>query len=185
MFQSLKIGSYGELNTMLRGIFVIIFFMFAPDSFADITIYTIEGQIQAAFPMQPKFMGEAGQGNQRHRSYQSMDPNSILIYSMTWQIGKTQFKKGDVSSALRYYADGDAISVRGRVSSFNYVDMHGNKGAEYVIRYISEGFEIFKYNATFYKSGQFYSWSVQEIVGMSRTSAKESFRSYVEYFSLE
>ena len=169
---------------MLRATVVIVLLMYAHSSFADVSIYTIEGQIQAVFPAEPKFMGEAGSGNQRHRSYQAIDIDNVLFYSVTWQIGKTTFSEADVLSALRHYADGDAIGVNGIVTLFNYVNFYGNKGTEYIIEYTGNNLTIVKYSSVFYKNGQFYSWSVQEIVGMSHASAKDYFRNYVKYFKL-
>ena len=154
------------------------------DSFAEMFVYTIEGKIRAAFPAEPKFVGEVGQGNLRHRSYQILDEPNLLVYSLTWQIGKTVFRANDVPEALVNLTNGDATSVGGEVVSTSFVEIDGNTGIHYLTEYRMGDLEIRKYSASFYRDGKLYSWSVQEFRGLSLLSAEFVFRSYVTYFSL-
>lgn len=170
---------------MMRVIIFLVFFLHSFDGLAEISVYTIEGKIQAAFPASPKFVGEAGQGNQRHRSYQLVDDKNALVYAVTWQLGKTKFRSKDIAEAIRYYAKGDAFSTRGKLVSIEFVQINVNKGAHYIIDYRLGDLPVRKYTAVVYRDGHFYSWSVQEFPGVSRISAADIFRSYVRYFSLK
>ena len=170
-------------HAILVGV-VLVVLLHPVCSFAEMFIYTVEGKIRAAFPGQPVFVGELGQGNLRHRSYQFLDEPNVLVYSLTWQIGKTVFKANDVPEALLNLTTGDAISVNGDVVLTRFTKIDGNMGIHYTIAYRLGELEVRKYKASFYRDGQFFSWSVQDFPGISRFSAEASFLSYVAHFSL-
>lgn len=152
---------------------------------ADMSVYTLEARIRAAFPKQPEYIGELGQGNQRHRSYQTADETNLLAYALTYQVGRTIFKQKDVAEALRRYIAGQALVVGGIVESVTLVKIQGDEGAHFVVAYQLQGMSVRKYGAVMYRDGQFFQWTVQEFPGISQQSARSIFRAYVKDFSVK
>lgn len=168
----------------MRRIACLIMVLFAVPSLAGISVYTIDGKIEAPFPKQPQLLGEFGEGRQKLRSYQVVDDNN-LVFAVTYQLGKTRFKSEDVAEAINLYIKGNALSVRGRIESQRAAKIDGNEGAYYVIRYELQGISIQKYGAVIYRDGQTYSWTVQELKGVTKSSAANVFRANVRHFTVK
>lgn len=169
----------------MRLCLILGFLLYPLSSLAEVSVYTIEGYIHGAFPEPPRFVGEIGKGNQRHRSYQSADEANLLVYAVTWQVGKTKFRNEDVHKAIQYYIGGDASVINGDVVSVDYRQIDNNNGAHYIIDYQLDNLQVRKYSAVIYRDGQFFAWSIQEFPGLSRLRAADIFQSFVQYFSVE
>lgn len=168
----------------MRKIGWLVLMLFASPVFADISVYTIDGKIEAAFPKQPQLIGELGEGRQKHRSYQVTDDNN-LIFAVTYQLGKTRFKRKDIAEAISLYVKGNALSVGGRIQSQRAVKIGGNEGTYYVVEYELQGIPVQKFGAVIYRDGQFYSWTVQELKGVTKGSAANVFREHARHFSVK
>jgi hypothetical protein len=170
---------------MARVAFLFTILLYSHILQADVSVYTVEGNIQAAFPGKPQYVGELGQGRQRHRSYQIADGKNVLAYAVTYQVGRTKFKQKDVADALRQYIKGQSLVVSGKIESFVPVRIQENEGAHFVIAYTLNGASVRKYGAVMYRDGQFFQWTVQDFPGISRQSGAHIFQAYVKHFSIK
>lgn len=164
---------------------VFVFFLICGESLAGYSVYTIEKKFEAVFPSNPKFVGELGEGKEKHRSYNAADESNLIIYTATYQVGKTRFKKSDVPVALKNYVKGLALSVDGKVVDYSYKIVNGHESAVYSMKYQLQGVSLRKYGIVSYKDGHFYLWSVQDLPSMSKQSAKVIFNKYLTNFSVK
>jgi hypothetical protein len=152
---------------------------------AEFTIYTIDNQYKAVFPESPQFTGEIGNGNQKHRSYNYTDQSNGIVYSATYQVGKTHFSKKDVPEAIRNYVKGQAVAFNGVVTAYRIQIIDGNDSAVFSIKYEPQGVPVRKYGVVAYKNGQFFQWAIQDFASRSSLSAEKIFNKYLANFSIK
>ena len=129
----------------------VLFLVFSSNAFAEFSIYTIDKKFEAVFPANPQFTGELGEGIQKHRSYNYTDESNLIVYTATYQVGKTRFKKSDVSEALSNYVKGQALVVGGSVKSYSNKNIDGNNSAIFHIKFQYQGVPVRKYGVVSYK----------------------------------
>lgn len=161
------------------GIFTLLFY---GNAFAEFFIYTIDGKFDAVFPAKPQFTGEIGEGDQKHRSYNYTDENSLIVYTATYQVGRAVYAKKDIPEALSNYVKGQALVVGGGVDTYTPKVINGNSSATFVVKYQYQGVPVKKYGVVSYKDGHFYQWAVQDFPSMSKLSGENIFRSYLVNF---
>jgi hypothetical protein len=151
-------------------------------AFAEVSIYDIDNKVEAAFPHMPQLTGELGEGQQKYRSYSFTDEKNLIVFTVTYQVGKLYYKKGDIIAALKSHVDGQAISVGGNVVDFLIKTINNEKSSIYVVKYKYQGLPVVKHGVVTYKNGSFYQWTVQEFPSISTLSGKEIFQQYLSSF---
>ena len=168
-------------DTIIAGIGLL---MLCGNAFAEFSIYTIDNRLRRVFPGNPQNNGELGTGAQKHRSYSYTDESNLVVYTATYQIGKTTFDASIVSSALRNYVNGQASVIGGHVASYSSRIIQGSKSATFLINFEFQGMSVRKYGVVSYRDGHFYQWAVQDFPGKSGMDAESIFVSYLEYFDV-
>lgn len=163
----------------------ILFFLLSSNAFAEFAIYTIDNEFEAVFPANPQFAGELGEGKQKHRSYNFTDEGNLVVYTATYQVGETRFKKSDVSAALSNYVKGQALVVGGNVEAYSNKTIKGNDSAVFFVKFQYQGVPVRKYGVVSYKDGHFYQWAVQDFPSMSALDGKSIFNRYLQNFSVK
>ncbi len=111
---------------------------------AQFAVYTIDNQYKAVFPGSPQFAGETGNGDQRYRSYNYTDQGNGIVYTATYQLGKTHFGKKDVPQAIRNYVNAYAQMGNGVLASYWNQSIDGKDAAVFSIKYELNGMLIRK-----------------------------------------
>lgn len=155
------------------------------NAYAEFTIYTINNQYEAVFPGSPQLTGEAGNGDQKYRGYNFTDQANGIIYTATYQIGKTTFKKKDVPEAIHNYVKGYAQLNNGIVTSYRSQLINGNDSAVFSTKLDLNGVTVRRYAVVAYKNGQFFQWAVTDFASLSLLSAEQIFTQYLPNFSIK
>jgi hypothetical protein len=163
----------------------VLFLLLSGNTFAKFAVYTIDKKIAAVFPANPQFAGEIGEGKHKYRSYTYTDESNLIIYSATYQVGKTRFKKSDVPEALSNYVKGHALLVDGSVKAYTNKNVDGNNSAVFYVEFQYQGVPVRKFGVVSYKNGHFYHWTVQDIPLMSKLNAQNIFNTYLRDFSVK
>ena len=145
----------------------------------------IDNKFDAAFPSNPQFAGDLGNGEQKHRSYNYTDESNLIIYTATYQAGETHFKKSDISAALNNYVKGQALVAGGNVESYSKRNIDGNDSAVFYVKYQYQGVPVRKYGVVTFKNGHFYQWAVQDFPSMSNLNAENIFNTYIKDFTIK
>lgn len=160
----------------------VIFLLISNNVFAELSIYTIDDKFEAIFPGNPQFAGELGEGNQKHRGYNYTDEDNLIVYTATYQVGETRYKRSDVSAALRNYVKGQALVVGGSVKTYSNKIINGNNSAVYFVKYQTQGVPVRKYGVVSYKGGHFYQWTVQDFPSISSLDGENIFNRHLVNF---
>lgn len=172
------------MNKLHMGL-VCLLIVLCENAYAEFAIYTIDNQYKVVFPGSPQFTGELGNGDQKHRSYNYTDEGNLIVYTATYQVGKTHYRKKDVPEAIRNYVNGQSLVANGIVTSYRKQLIDGNDSAVFSIKYELQGMPIHKYGVVSYKNGQFFQWAVQDFASRSSLSAEKIFNKYLANFSIK
>lgn len=170
------------MNKLNMGL-VCLLILLCGNAYADFAIYTIDNQYRAVFPGSPQFTGEAGNGDQRYRGYNYIDQGNGIVYTATYQVGKTHFSKKDVPEAIRGYVKGQSQAINGIITSYRKQIIDGNDSAVFSVKYELNGVPIRRYSVVAYKNGQFFQWTVGDFPSQSSLSAEQIFNKYLPNFS--
>jgi hypothetical protein len=170
------------MNRLNAGL-ICLLILLCGNAYAQFAIYTIDNQYKAVFPGSPQFVGETGNGDQRYRSYNYTDQGNGIVYTATYQVGKTHFSKKDVPQAIRNYVNAYAQVGNGIFTSYRNQLIDGNDSAVFSIKYELNGVPIRKYSVVAYKNGQFFQWAVADFPSQSALSAEQIFNKYLANFS--
>ena len=163
----------------------VLFLLLSGNAFAEFAVYTIDNKFEAVFPANPQFAGELGEGKQKHRGYNYADESNLIVYTATYQVGETHFKKSDVSEALSNYVKGQALVVGGSVQSYRKKNIDENSSAVFYVKFQYQGMPVRKYGVVSYKNGHFYQWAVQDFSYMSKLDAQNIFGTYLGNFTVK
>lgn len=158
---------------------------FCGKAFAEFAIYTIDDRYEAVFPASPRFGGELGEGAGKHRSYNYTDESNLIVYTATYQVGKTVFAKEDQAEAISNYVKGQAWSVGGNVDSYSLQRINGRDAAVFLISFSYQGVPVRKHGVVSYKGGHFYQWAVQDIPAVSGLDGETVFQRYLPHFRVK
>lgn len=163
---------------------ICLLILLCGDAQAQFAIYTIDNQYKAVFPGRPQFGGETGTGDQKYRSYNYTDQGNGIVFTATYQVGKTRFSRKDVPAAIHYYVSAYAKVGNGIVTSYRNQLVDGNDSAVFSVKYELNGTPIRKYSVVAYKNGQFFQWAVADFETRSSMSAEQIFNHYLANFSV-
>ncbi|SIS82564.1 hypothetical protein [Neptunomonas antarctica] len=149
---------------------------------AEYKAYDIDGKYRAVFGGVPIYEAELGAGSGKHRSYSYTDENSLIIYTATYQIGKTNFTNATLAKAIKNYVHGQSLAVGGSVLSYMQKTINGNQSAIFEIQYKMQGVIINKYAVVSYKNGHFYQWAIQELPVHSKLDGNHIFNTHLKSF---
>jgi hypothetical protein len=152
------------------------------ECFAEIRAYIIEGEVQAAFPMEPTLLGDMGEGKYRTRAYQYDDENNLVSYYVALSLGKLNYKKDDIEQAMDFYIQGKMIPIKGVLISKKITINGYSATARLIYQWRLKGILLTTYSAIIYHQGHYYEWSVEEYQGHSKQSANEIFNAYIHLF---
>ena len=169
------------MSDMLRLFSFTIFLLFTNPATAYST-FTIGGLYDAVFPASPSFNGQINHGNLTYKSYEYTDEQNLIFFVATYQVNQRHFKKSDVRAALKNFVKGQSIA--GEITSLRYQKIGGHEAVIYSMDQPYEGWTIRKYSVSCYKDGRFLTWTVQDIVSLSKQNAKLIFQQYLPYFSV-
>lgn len=151
-------------------------------AFAQSGSFSIDDEYSAYFPEKPKFQAELGQGAARHRSYGHTDEVNLIVYTATYQAGKTEFSENEIPGELKLYTKGQAMAVGGQIQSYEARSMNGNESATVVIWYEVNGVDIRKFSVLSYQDGHFFQWTVQDFPTLSKLDGKTLFDKHLHHF---
>ena len=153
-----------------------VFCLLSSVASAEWALYLIDGAFYVPFPAKPEFLGEALPEGQKIRAYGYADEDAVLVYSaMHGGIIVSSHKQQSISKALREFAEGQALVVNGKVSSFTDVQHNGHPSARYIIDYQLQGVSVRKYGILSFVDGRVYQWVVQGFPGHSNPRADTVF----------
>ncbi len=152
---------------------------------AEIRTYSIENKYEAAFPAPPKYSGEMGKKEKKHRSYSYTDEANLIIYTATFQVGKFDFDSSSIQGALSQYAKGQAQVVKGKLSSYESKKRGDNFSATFMVKYQYQGVAVRKYSVVSYSNRSFYQWSVQDFPLISILDAQKIFKKHIKEFVIK
>lgn len=163
---------------------ICLLILLCGDAEAQFAIYTIDNQYKTVFPASPQFAGETGSGEQKYRSYNYTDQGNGVVYTATYQVGKTHFNRKDVPAAIRSYVDAYAKVGGGKLTSYRNQLVGSNDSAVFSMQYQLNGVPVRKYSVVAYKNGQFFQWAVADFASRSSLSAEQIFNQYLANFSI-
>jgi hypothetical protein len=157
----------------------------ALDSFAEYSIYTIDDTMQAVFPHEPTFTGEAGSGTSKMRGYNYMDTTNLIVYTANYSLNPIPYKETEIRKEIERFVRGGLAGINGRLMDIEYVKIGSDHAAHYSLQFNYQGISGRKFSAVIFHNGRFFVWTVQDIPAASRLHAKTIFNNYVQYFTLK
>jgi hypothetical protein len=159
--------------------------LFAGPALADPMTFTIDGRVTAVFAGSPQFTGTLGSGQNQFSGYNYYDKGNVIVYSLSYQIGRYDIPATQVQAVISGNIDGQVrVSPEGKLAYRSVTSAGPSYTTYYRIDYVSRGIPVRKFAALILRNGQFYQWSVQDNPGYSKQSAEDLFNAYIKYFSI-
>ena len=161
--------------------------LFALNSHAEPSIYTIEGKFEAVFPSQPEFSGEIGEGKLRQRQYSSTDELNTIIYMAYYQVVKNTIAKDVIGSYIKGIIKGKALALNGTVSYQDIGTLGSDYSGKFTINYKYQGVQVIDHGEVIYRDGHVYQWSVTDFPAtrIRTIDGLSVFNYYVKYFKVK
>lgn len=167
--------------SLSRFFFTLPLLLFALNSGAEPSIYTIEGKFEAVFPGQPEFSGEI----MRLRQYSYLDQSNTIMYTAFYQVVESMVKKDVIDSFIQGVINGKALAMNGTVSYQDIGTLGSDYGGKFTINYKYQGAPVRNFGAVIYRDGHVYQWSVTDFPSISAINGQNVFNSYVKYFRVK
>ena len=95
----------------------------ALNAFAEYSTYTIDNTLQAVFPHEPAFTGEAGSGTSKMRGYNYMDTTNGIVYTANYSLNPIPYKEAEIKKEIERFEFGrnTCLVCRGRSKKADYI----------------------------------------------------------------
>lgn len=172
-------------STKMLGVALFLLAFVALNAFAEYPIYTIDNTLQAVFPNEPAFTGEAGTGTSKMRGYNHMDITNGIVYTANYSLNPIPYKEGEIEKEIERFVRGGLAGINGRLLDIEYLQVGADQAAHYTVQFNYQGVSGRKSSAVIFRNGRFFVWTVQDYFEASKLNAKTIFNNYVRYFSLK
>ena len=148
-------------------------------AYAEVKPYSLDGVIEAPFPVKPTPLGEINMGEAVFTGFNLVDNDQKLIYTAMYTEGNrinTNDQRSELKWFMKLYVQ--SVGTGGRVVSENIKEIDGGFSDDYVYKTIYKGIPVTAYGKVILKGGHYYGWNVKELAGYSDGKAKAIYSEY-------